>query len=1399
MKSILTVLLVCLITSSSHAVLRTWVGGGGDNKWSTAANWSPAGSPVNGDRLSLSVSSTTTVDDIVGLRLDELIVGNDQTIQGTNVLVLQDDGDGIGITCGFGGGVNTVRVEIQLASDVTFDSLAGLLLIGKPLDLNDHVLHLRTDAAVSTSVINFGDFDGRIIGTGIVQVECRNGSPTQHGNVQFSGATGPNNLTGFSFIHVNEYTDLILKKTGGVSIDSRLEIGTNGTVKCAFNPQFAPSAEVVVYAGGQLLGGGEVHQMGTLEVHGNASVDSEGGTIVVRTNLIGDGTHGTPIIYGNLLLSNNVVITASGSATIDLDIPASIAGGSFSKIGVGTVVLRGTNTFTGTLSINDGAIDARSATAFGSTSGGTLLNDGVIILRGVAIGNEPLTCAGTEYRLDGLYGSLLFGYDNSSWAGTVTLNTNLIVFSGDTTTFSGLIQGGGGFDAAYDTVRLSGSAGNTFLGPTWAHGALLELNKSVNTPAVSSSLIIGGVGTSTSEVRWLNSYQLAVLGSVTLYTNGLASLNNFTDLAGPVTFTGGHINLGTSGSLNLNSPVVANATNATALIDGASSAGGLNLGSSTVFNVADGSTACDLQITARVTGTGGSIYKVGNGTLCASGNSTYTGSNTVAAGYFYVESDNALGSSSGGTTVSTGATLFYDIAANNVAEPLKLNGNGVAGTSGALDADGIVTNFSSVTLQSSSSIRTRAGALLYIPSVIDGTGDLTKLGTGTLNLSGVNANTYLGQTYIDEGILQLGKPTQVSIPSDLIIGNGQPSSPSATARYLAGCSNQVFGNIVVNENGLLDLNGQAESFSLLGAPLTLNSGGDVATGGGLMTLPCGSTVVVDPGVSGASSISGRLGLAANTPFCSDHIFAVGAAILPSGPELTISAALEAITSTARIIKNGSGQMRLSGNNTFTGQLVVNGGLVTIASSTAAGAPGGGVIVNSNAVLAIDGSLAIENEPLAINSTAPVQLQVASGASYWNSTVTLNQNTTLNTATSAASLDLYYGLGGTGTLTKTGPGTLSMLGSVGSTNTNSVTVASGTLFLNATASVNPINGPLIIGDGIGGPEADVVRLGRRRQIANTVPVTINSSGLLDSSGYDESFGALSGNGHLQLGPGPSAFEVNYPDATSSFDGLISGEGNFYKDGTGTLTLNGNNTYSGLTIVYAPTAPEGGTLLVNGSQPQSAVIISNGCTLGGSGTVGNITCASGATVSPGSGTGLLTCSGVTFNSGSKFRVELNGTTPGSGYDQLSIASGTVALNNATLNATLGFASAVSNAFTIINKPGGAAISGTFSGLAQNATFNISGIPFRISYTGGTGNSVVLTQLLPLPTLSLMQLSSSSLKFSWPTNYTGFTLESNTNLSSNLWTLVVPTPVISGTNYVVTNSTTTLPQCFYRLRSP
>jgi fibronectin-binding autotransporter adhesin len=150
----------------------------------------------------------------------------------------------------------------------------------------------------------------------------------------------------------------------------------------------------------------------------------------------------------------------------------------------------------------------------------------------------------------------------------------------------------------------------------------------------------------------------------------------------------------------------------------------------------------------------------------------------------------------------------------------------------------------------------------------------------------------------------------------------------------------------------------------------------------------------------------------------------------------------------------------------------------------------------------------------------------------------------------------------------------------------------------------------------------------------------------------------------------------------------------------------------------------TLTIDGER--GAVVVSLGAKLMGTGKVGTLTV--GGTVAPGHSPGCLNSGN--FNLTGVYQAELGGTTVCSEYDQLKVA-GTVTLDAATATLTTslynGFKPQKNNTFTIIDNDGTDAVTGTFKGLAEGATFAVDGNTFKISYKGGDGNDVVLTVLV------------------------------------------------------------------------
>ncbi len=95
-----------------------------------------------------------------------------------------------------------------------------------------------------------------------------------------------------------------------------------------------------------------------------------------------------------------------------------------------------------------------------------------------------------------------------------------------------------------------------------------------------------------------------------------------------------------------------------------------------------------------------------------------------------------------------------------------------------------------------------------------------------------------------------------------------------------------------------------------------------------------------------------------------------------------------------------------------------------------------------------------------------------------------------------------------------------------------------------------------------------------------------------------------------------------------------DGGLTKKGAETLTLGGNNTYTGPTVVQA------GTLIIEGDiSPSIGITISSGAKIGGPGSVGDLTVQSGATVSPGTSIGTLFADAVVMETGSEYDWEVS----------------------------------------------------------------------------------------------------------------------------------------------------------------
>jgi fibronectin-binding autotransporter adhesin len=1459
--------LTCSFAVPSLAATRSWTGDGGfdinfNRIWSNPDNWSPNGVPQNGENLQFIDPLSPDlfmVNDLTNLTVSSLYFG----IADIGDAEVHLYGQPLGISTGI---YNTydfecqvyIHCDLKLAGNATFitgntqttpaifSEETQMHLIGA-IDLNGHNLVLKADATYANEGRLY--VEGGISGVGnIVGIAAAiqvSGGFDYPGKLEFKGPG--NTFSGSLTLNAESGSQILLNVSSGVVANNLVVITNRGNTQFGRANQLGDGATVRLANSGVLNLNGYLDTIQNLELLNVNSVShpstlkTEGGTLTVSGNITSINDHASvePTIQGRLALSSGEhIISVSGAAYAGLDIQAELAGfGNFSKSGNAALLLSASNSFNSSIFITEGILDVRHNHGLGDIAGSTAIGAGALTLRNVAIGEELLFALGQGTGGE-LPGSVLTVVGSSSWAGQVGLYTNLVIVGGDMTFTGPIFETGGLGCFSGGTIRLGGTLANTYTGPTLVRCPLVEFAKPSGVKAYAGPLIVGGGFGGPTEARWLNSYQ-NLYANVTLYDNGTLNLNNFFEDLGPLTFNGGTITTGT-GELGIYGLVTVNSNAAAAIISGKM---GLPVGFRE-FRVADGGGIPDLLVNAVVLGSG-HLQKTGTGQMALAGANTYSGLTLVEAGTLSVQNVSALGGTASGTIVQDGATLAFSSVSGAVGEVISLRGAGVGGTSGALSVNGPVlfrnqfpSIYAALDLTTNATIRVAFGAGLILDGFVSGTGPLTKFGDGSLVFSNSNPNTYIGDTIIQAGTLELRKPTSViAVPGNLVLGPAS-AGPPATARWFQTGGMNASSNATVNANSLIDLNGNNQNLNRL----NLNDGGDVQTGAGKLTFLTGGPITVGSlnpaGSQASSSFSGSIGLPANgTLSFVVGQYAVGT-IGVTEPELAVSAAIPVPVENvnferAGVYKSGGGELRLTGNNTFNGRVDVSAGALTVGSATALGTTFDATYITGGASLALINGITVNGEILSLNSTNSAALNNRGGNNTWTGPITLARASNIGVTTDW-SLLLSGAISGSGSLTKVGAGTLTLSGGANNTHAGNTFVNEGTLALNKVYGFQAVPASLVIGESGGGPAA-LVRFLNNDQVWQHI--TVNPNGLLDLNNFDEYANdvTLNGGGDVQTGTGAlyvlglnglTVNPANNNPATITgrlgFDagnrtinvaaGTTTAEAhdldisavifqanptvNLTKTGAGRARFGGTNTYTGTTTV------SGGQLQIDGSQPQSPVLIS-GARLQGSGIIGHVT-FSGSAVSrlaPGTSAGILTTSNfnATAVGGGAVELDLNGAVAGNSYDQLNVR-GSVNLTGLSLQSTLNYTSTATQQYTLVNNDGSDAVTGIFTGLPQNKKLYIGSELFQISYTGGSGNDVVLTRLVtpPPPTLTIQRVSPASVRLLWPTNDPAFRLLSHTNLTTPNWVAVTPQPTLVGTNHILTNVISGVEK-YYRLVNP
>lgn len=477
---------------------------------------------------------------------------------------------------------------------------------------------------------------------------------------------------------------------------------------------------------------------------------------------------------GNVELGNKEL--SLGNLHLDDTISGIISGndGSLVKIGDGTLTLTGDNTYTGTTDVNEGVllVNGNQSAATGQVtvkSGATLGGNGIIggavdvlddahITAGAAINSVGKLTTGSLTLSDNAQLDYQFG---QAYTPGGAFN-DLIDVNGDLTLDGKLnieTSPGGSFDVGvYRVINYTGTLTNNVMdianAPEAADSLYVQTSVKNQVNLVNHAGLTlrfwDGTGGENGELK----NNGVINGGDGIWQSSQGNDNWTTDestpegaLNAPFTDAAFAVFQGEAGNVTVDN------SKGDVIISGAQFAtDGYRVGgeaittdtANTLIRVGDGTVdgaGYTATIDSVIRGTGG-LNKGDLGTLILTGDNTYSGGTTITSGTLQVAGDTNLGAADTGITFN-GGTLKYGEAFDTARQVTLESGGGTFDTN---------------------------GHDVSLLTEVEGNGQLTKTGKGSLTLT--LDNTYTGGTTIEQGVLQLGNGGDIGSIQGDVVDNG---------------------------------------------------------------------------------------------------------------------------------------------------------------------------------------------------------------------------------------------------------------------------------------------------------------------------------------------------------------------------------------------------------------------------------------------------------------------------------------------------------------------------------------------------------------------------------------------------------------------------------------------------